>query len=214
MNMTIDLHESPTSFTSLMIVAAIHLALLAGLLFGLRTVSVIMPNLKDMVATPIPPEPTKPVSVVIKPIPVKYALLPNREILPPPSFNTTPTDFPPTANGPATSLSGGNSQGVSTATTKPADIFIAAVVDAKSCAKPDYPNNSLRNGDIGVVTLELLIGLDGKVTESKIANSSGHRELDKAAVAGLSLCKFKPATLNGQPQKSWAKLQYAWNLDN
>jgi protein TonB len=37
--------------------------------------------------------------------------------------------------------------------------------------------------------------------------------LDRAAVAGLSLCKFKPASTDGIAEKAWAKMQYTWSID-
>jgi protein TonB len=49
--------------------------------------------------------------------------------------------------------------------------------------------------------------------DSKVEKSSGSRALDKAAIQGLSLCKFKPGSLDGVPEKSWAKLQYVWTLN-
>jgi protein TonB len=89
----------------------------------------------------------------------------------------------------------------------------AVLADANGCAKPDYPANAARNGDSGTVTLALLVGADGKVTSSRIAKSSGHRELDKAAVNALSLCKFQPAMNNGVPEAGWAQIAYVWKLD-
>lgn len=89
----------------------------------------------------------------------------------------------------------------------------AAVVDAKNCEKPEYPRNALRNGDTGLVKLALLIGIDGRVKDSKIEQSSGFRELDSAAQLGLSLCKFKPANVDGVPEQAWAKMEYMWQMD-
>lgn len=92
-------------------------------------------------------------------------------------------------------------------------IHIAAQVDSNACEKPDYPASSIRNGEEGIVNLAMLIGPDGKVLESRVEKSSGSRALDKAAIQGLSLCKFKPGTVDGVPEKSWAKLQYVWHLN-
>ena len=91
-------------------------------------------------------------------------------------------------------------------------VQIAAIVDASACAKPEYPRNAARNGESGTVMLALLVGLDGRVIDAKVTQSSGYRELDKAAVQGLSLCKFIPGTIDGVPQQSWAKLEYKWAL--
>jgi protein TonB len=88
-----------------------------------------------------------------------------------------------------------------------------AVVDARACPKPDYPPASLRANETGLVTLNFLIDVDGKVLESKVERSSGHRRLDEAARAGLGICKFRPATVDGRPERAWARIQYLWKID-
>ena len=89
----------------------------------------------------------------------------------------------------------------------------AAVVDARNCAKPEYPAASARAQETGLVVLQMLIGLDGLVVDSKIEKSSGFRRLDDAAKRGLSLCKFKPATEEGKPVQAWSRIEYQWKLD-
>ncbi len=97
---------------------------------------------------------------------------------------------------------------------------VAKVVEPKvfraaqtgNCALPNYPAQSARNGDEGVVGLDLLIAPDGRVTDAKVTSTSGHRELDRAAIAALSLCSFKPATANGVPEAAWGKIAYEWTL--
>ena len=92
-------------------------------------------------------------------------------------------------------------------------VNVPAVVDFNTCAKPEYPRNSQRNEETGTVTLSFLIGLDGRVVDSKIEKSSGFKDLDKTARSALSLCKFKPGTIDGKPQQSWTKVQYVWKLE-
>ncbi len=90
----------------------------------------------------------------------------------------------------------------------------APVIDAaRSCAKPGYPARAIRADWEGVVDLEFLIGLDGRVVDSRIAKSSGHDLLDNAARDALSLCRFTPGTADGKPEQSWAHLRYKWRLD-
>jgi protein TonB len=88
------------------------------------------------------------------------------------------------------------------------------VPHAGNCARPDYPARAAREGASGTVNLALLIGADGRVADTKIERSSGSRDLDKAAVAALSMCTFKPATTNGVAEPAWGKLAYVWSLDN
>ena len=60
--------------------------------------------------------------------------------------------------------------------------------------------------------LRFLIDTDGHVVDSKVQSSSGHEELDTAALEALSRCQFKPGTVDGKPQQSWANLRYVWKL--
>jgi protein TonB len=102
---------------------------------------------------------------------------------------------------------------VETASVTRAPIRTAPVVDSRFCRTPDYPSASKRREETGTVVLKLLIDADGHVIQSRIESSSGYERLDQAARQALSLCRFKPGTLNGKPEKSWHKLQYVWKLD-
>ena len=94
-----------------------------------------------------------------------------------------------------------------------APVVTAAVISASSCEKPEYPSASKRLEEEGTVQLKFLVGVDGKVIESAIEKSSGFRRLDEAARAGLSKCQFKPGTVDGKPQQSWASMKYTWRLE-
>jgi protein TonB len=89
---------------------------------------------------------------------------------------------------------------------------VAASFDPKNC-KVDYPKASLMNEEQGTVSMSFLVNPDGSVADSKIDKSSGYRNLDKAAVKGLSGCKFKAGSKDGSPAQTWAKVDYAWKLD-
>jgi len=59
-----------------------------------------------------------------------------------------------------------------------------------------------------------LVGADGRVKDSRIEKSSGFRDLDKAAVAGLTACpKFRAGTENGKPVEAWARVAYEWKIE-
>ena len=92
-------------------------------------------------------------------------------------------------------------------------VVTAAVISASSCEKPEYPSASKRLEEEGTVTLKFLVGADGKVIESAVEKSSGFRRLDEAARAGLSKCQFKPGTVDGKPQQTWASMKYTWRLE-
>jgi D-alanyl-D-alanine endopeptidase (penicillin-binding protein 7) len=86
----------------------------------------------------------------------------------------------------------------------------AAVADFRSCKRPEYPAADLAAKHEGTVTLQFLIGTDGKVKESKIQKSSGHRELDRSAHEALQKCSFRPALAKGKPVEAWTAVQYVW----
>ncbi|MBZ2209424.1 M56 family metallopeptidase [Massilia sp. R798] len=87
-----------------------------------------------------------------------------------------------------------------------------AVVDFKSCVKPQYPAESLKAGNQGTVTLKFLVGVDGKAKDSAIVTSSGFAPMDEAARTAIAKCSFKPASVAGQPVEDWAMMKYVWTL--
>lgn len=87
-----------------------------------------------------------------------------------------------------------------------------AVVNFSTCALPLWPAQSLKDENQGTVTLSFLIGVDGKPKQSAIDKSSGFAPLDEAAATGIMKCRFKPATVNGQPVEDWMKMMYVWTL--
>jgi D-alanyl-D-alanine endopeptidase (penicillin-binding protein 7) len=87
-----------------------------------------------------------------------------------------------------------------------------AVVDFKSCSKPEWSKPDLEAGHEGTVTLSFLISSTGAVVDSGIVKSSGYPGMDAAAQTGIAKCVFKPATMNGKPVSTWQKMQYVWTL--
>jgi protein TonB len=90
----------------------------------------------------------------------------------------------------------------------------SAVIQAgATCAKPDYPSASRRLEEEGTVTLKFLIGIDGRVMQAEVEKTSGFQRLDEAARNALSKCQFKPGTVDGKPEQSWASIKYTWRLE-
>ena len=85
-----------------------------------------------------------------------------------------------------------------------------AKLDFASCAKPQYPQEDLKAGHQGAVTLGFLVDETGHVKESKVAESSGFTTLDEAARTALAMCPFHPALENGKPVPHWTQVQYVW----
>jgi protein TonB len=146
---------------------------------------------------------------------------PDSPALPPPKLETPPPPFipPPEVNiaepAPvANTITAVNTTAPTEKAPQREPVRVAAVIRASSCAEPEYPPASERAGESGRVVLALLVGVDGKVADSKVETSSGFVRLDEAARAALRLCKFKPGTLDGQPAQSWAKIAYVFKNPN
>ena len=68
--------------------------------------------------------------------------------------------------------------------------------------------------ETGTTRVEFTVGPNGQLVGAKLKKSSGSRALDKAAIDGLSRCKFNPGTQDGKPVQSTFSVEYVWKLDN
>ncbi len=73
------------------------------------------------------------------------------------------------------------------------------VAQFNSCAKPEYPRESLARRAQGTTTLRFLIDVDGSVAEAAVAKSSGDALLDEAARVAIAKCRFTPAMAGSTP---------------
>lgn len=147
---------------------------------------------------------------------------PQKNLPPPPNAYVPPVETQVAAPTPVNTIAAVASAPQAVAPPSPvqtapapiaAPVVTAAVISASGCEKPEYPSASKRMEEEGTVQLKFLVGVDGKVLESAIEKSSGFRRLDEAARAGLSKCQFKPGTLDGKPQQSWASMKFTWRLE-
>lgn len=222
-----------SQFTKIAIVAALHVAVGAAVMKSMDSKMFDMPKVMEELVMitpeipkppppppPPPPEPpkqrakpvTQPPKVHVPKVEVEVPQEPTVEA--PVVATTEPAPAEPAQPGPVTP------EAEPTPPAPPAPPAPArkggkllALTNASDCATPEYPASAARNGETGTVSLALLIGADGRVTDSKIQKSSGSRALDKAAQAALSMCKFKPATNDGEAEEGWGQIAYVWNLD-
>jgi protein TonB len=143
---------------------------------------------------------------------------PPKNLPPPPPSYVPPVDIQVAAPTPVNAIAAVSNTPQPVAPPSPAPVssapvVTAAVISASSCEKPEYPSASKRLEEEGTVQLKFLVGVDGKVLESAVEKSSGFRRLDEAARAGLAKCQFKPGTVDGKPQQSWASMKYTWRLE-
>lgn len=215
--------DSGSKLTKLAIVTGLHVVLAIGL-WNMK-VLVVGPPVQP--APPVFPRlPRTPPPPIPEPDALPRAKLPalvipetERVVIAPPDAVVTRKAEPkaepePSGEGEVDAkIARDGGGGGGTATEAKSKVFTAALANAKDCVLPEYPKNALRNGDVGTVSLALLIGINGEVTDSRVQQSSGFRELDRAAVAALRMCKFKPATSNGVAQPAWGQIAYVWRLD-
>lgn len=64
---------------------------------------------------------------------------------------------------------------------------------------PPYPRLARKLGHEGVVQLEVLVSVTGRVDDLRIAASSGHESLDAAALEAVRSWRFSAGQRNGQP---------------
>ncbi|KRB81268.1 energy transducer TonB [Sphingomonas sp. Root710] len=64
---------------------------------------------------------------------------------------------------------------------------------------PRYPMESRRKREQGTVVVRLLIGVDGRVAQISIAQSSGFERLDQAAVQAIRGWRWQPVIRDGAP---------------
>lgn len=205
--------ESSKKLVGITVVVLVHVLLIYALLNGLGkqiiTVIKALPIetklIEEVKPAPPPAPPTPPASPKKVTSPKPFVPLPEVPVHPAPDAIQAVTKEPP-------AQSEMHVQNAAAAIEAKGPSIVNAVVDFSTCAKPDYPRNSLRNEEQGTVRIQFLIGLDGRVADSKIDKSSGFRMLDAAAKKALSLCKFKPGTIDGKPQQSWTAVDYVWKL--
>jgi len=220
MNFTHNDKGTGKNYTGITIVILLHIVLAWAFMTGLgkRLVAkmidpvetkiieeVAPPPPKELPPPPPPPEMKAPPPPFIPPVEVNVQQ-------PPPPQNTiaNATNVKPATN----ELARPAPPAAPAAPPGPANpVRVAAVADFNTCAKPEWPKSSLRNEETGTVTLSFLIGTDGRVADSKIVKSSGFRDLDKAAVTGISKCRFKPGSTDGKPEQAWMQMQYVWTLE-
>lgn len=203
--------QSPKKFTGLAIVVFLHVVIVYALVTGLarKVVEVIAKPVETKIIEEVKPPP--PPDLPPPPPPPKM-VAPPPPFIPPPEVQVQVTPQVNTISN-TTAVRPDVPFVPPQRVENPNAVRTNAVVAASACAELDYPARSLRNEETGTTTLAFLVGLDGKVVDSRIEKSSGFKDLDNAARAGLSKCKFKPATVDGKPEQTWSKLQYVWKLD-
>jgi periplasmic protein TonB len=208
------LEQKPRSPTGLVIVVAMHAAVITAL--ALSKMDVPMPVDFGPLITrniPIPPEPD-PIPPEPKPQPKaepqarSEIMVPPREVdtpvREPTTFTTTReparTDWPSLPPGPANVES----------TPQPKETPLArdpVRTDATMLASvellPPYPAAEERAEREGGVTVRLLVGADGRVKKVERVSAASEAFWRATERHALRAWRFKPATVDGKPVESW-----------
>lgn len=82
-----------------------------------------------------------------------------------------------------------------------------------STPAPRYPQEALRMGAGGTVRITVTVAADGSVERQALAQSSGNRHLDRAALEAVRRWRFQPAVRGGQPVAADVSVPIVFNPD-
>lgn len=94
-----------------------------------------------------------------------------------------------------------------------ADIVLPRSNPQKPLSIPTYPPASRRVGEHGTVVLKLHVLEDGSVGDAVIDRSSGHPDLDYAAMYESFRWQLDPGTIDGAPARMWGRFAVTFKLD-
>ncbi|KVA53936.1 hypothetical protein WI58_14610 [Burkholderia cepacia] len=80
--------------------------------------------------------------------------------------------------------------------------------------KPDYPPQSLRQGEHGTVLVELETDATGQIVAARVVTGSGYPRLDAAAREAVLASRCAPHVFDGAPVPTRARVPIAFNLDD
>ena len=204
-------------------ILTLHVAGLWGLmqLSPVReTVLQVAPMFVDWIAPPAPPTPPKR----LQPPPSSQALpkqapppLPLVAAAPSPApaafvVPAPPPEAPPVATAPAVPTMVATAPPASP--PPPPKLIPASAVQYLEPPTVEYPRQSRRNAESGVVILRAYIDTSGGAPRNvQIDQSSGFVRLDQAALAAVQKARFKPSTANGQAIEGWARIPINFELE-
>ena len=201
---------APSRFGGLVVVAAVHIGIVALLILGLIGAD-IEKKKEDLQATveqqkveakappPPPPDVVKPPPPFVPPPDITIAADPTptntisttqvRPPVPPPPAPPAPPPAPPSSP------------------PSPPEIIQA------THTQPPYPPISQRLGEQGTSLLNVTIDENGRAVDATVATSSGSNRLDTAAIDYVKQrYRWKPATQGGKPVKQALQLKIVWSL--
>lgn len=195
--------------------------LIAAAMLGNTVVDVVKRD-KPLITYTVPPDappppplkkvepevkvPTQPTPTVVEP----QVVLPTKPVEP---FVVQPDPQPSFGTGTATGE--GTGTGVVDPPKPAPPVLSKADVDPRYARdfQPVYPAEERRAGNEGVVTLKVLIGVDGRVREVQRVASPSDAFWRVTEQRALGKWRFKPATRDGIPYESWRTMTVRFRLE-
>jgi protein TonB len=181
-----------------------------------QTVMLLLDLPPKVVEPPPPPPPPQPQRHKSKaPTRAREAAAPRHDIEIVPRTEVVPTIVD---NALPVEVAGGKPDGTGTAGTGDVGVGagggaparVRAILDPDNCERPRLPWSAEQRGLSGHVILKVLIDVDGRVTDARVARSSGHAILDQTALKGALKCHFVAATVDKVPVRSWELFRFSW----
>lgn len=89
---------------------------------------------------------------------------------------------------------------------------IHGIAGYRKFSPPRYPLDMVRDHVQGRVVLKVLIGTTGRPESVSVETSSGHHQLDDAAIDATWKSEFNPAERDGHPESSFALVPVDFKL--
>jgi protein TonB len=211
-------------------IVALHTALGWGLLQG-QTLQLPPlappPLLVSLLSTPEPPSPymraltplpspASPTAPALPPTPVPEVRVQAEAAATPPR-GQEPAALPDAARRPAAVLvatATPATAATSVAVLAPMPVLIpASAVQYRVLPDIRYPAASRRLDESGLVIVAVLVDAAGLPQDVRLEQSSGFERLDRAALAGVRLARFKPFVLDGRPTAGWVRIPIPFELE-
>lgn len=216
----------PPALSRIAMVIALHALLLFVFMSSdrivrsrpLQTVMQLALVQPEIVKPPPPPSPQRPSGHESRPRPParEAAAPPRRDIEVVPRSEVVPTIVD---NAMPVEVAGGKPEGRGAtgagdvgagAGSGETSVKARAVLDPANCERPRLPWRAEQRKLTGHVILAVLVDVDGKVTDARLARSSGHTILDQTALKSVYRCHFVAATVDKVPVRSWELFRVSW----
>jgi protein TonB len=157
---------------------------------------------------PLPTQPKKPEKPVANPA--------GQDVLAPPVTPIRPQtgDSPLTVTTGETGMPGGTGGTVQLPPLGADPVFKGAQINPRyaGALQPVYPPGMIREEREGVVTVRVLVGIDGRVKALEAVRADAPTFLETTRKQALSKWRFLPATRDGEPVESWREMTVRFEL--